>query len=57
MSGTAEMMRNISGFLLRQAFCVMAHGDPLETRPDLSDWFTIEYSLRIGQPSDTQRPC
>jgi hypothetical protein len=39
----AEMMRNISGFLFEVGMLRDGDGDPLEMRPDLSDWFTIEY--------------
>jgi hypothetical protein len=35
------MMRNISGFLFEAG--ILRDGDLLETRPDLSDWFTNEY--------------
>ena len=33
----AEMMRNISGFLFEAGILHDGDGDPLETRPDLSD--------------------
>jgi ABC-type nitrate/sulfonate/bicarbonate transport system substrate-binding protein len=39
----AEMMRNISGFLFEAGILRDGDGDLLETRPDLSDWFTNEY--------------
>jgi hypothetical protein len=42
----AKMMRNISGFLFEAGILRDGDGDPLETRADLSDWFTIEYLVQ-----------
>jgi hypothetical protein len=35
------MMQDISGFVIEAG--ILRDGDPLETRPVLSDWFTDEY--------------
>jgi len=41
-----EMMRNINGFLFDAGILRDGDGNPLATRPDLSDWFTNEYLLQ-----------
>jgi len=41
-----EMMRNINGFLFDAGILRDGDGNPLATRPDVSEWFTDEYLVQ-----------